>query len=493
MMYGKEKSDLLIVPEKQANNAGNPAAESVEGSGGNKRNAEEQNTDRTQSRGSVSQAQARIREAVTRNRGEKLTALLHHVTIDSLRWSFFQLRKNAATGIDGVTWKDYEVGLEDKLADLNRRVHTGAYRAQPSRRKYIPKADGKQRPLSIAALEDKIVQRAVVAILTPIYEADFLGFSYGFRPGRSQHNALDALAYGIKVKKICWILDADISRFFDTISHEWLIRFIEHRIGDKRIVRLIIKWLKAGVLEDGLMIEAEEGTPQGSVISPLLANIYLHYAYDLWAKQWREKYSQGDMIIVRFADDTVAGFQYREDGERFLAELKVRLEKFALKLHPEKTRLIEFGKFAAERRRKRGEGKPEAFDFLGFTHICGEKVGGKGFQLWRKTKREKLKAKIREVKEELRRHTHASIEEQGEWLNSVLRGHIAYFAVPTNSAALSAFRHYIRVRWLRRLRRRSQRHRMTWKRMQKYIDRYLPRPKILHPWPEQRFRVKYSS
>ncbi len=493
MMYGKEKSDLLIVPEKQTNKAGVLAAESVEGSGGNKRNAEEQNTDRTQSRVAVSQAQARIREAVTRKRGEKLTALLHHVTIDSLRWSFFQLRKNAATGIDGVTWKDYEVGLEDKLADLNRRVHTGAYRAQPSRRKYIPKADGKQRPLSIAALEDKIVQRAVVAILTPIYEAEFLGFSYGFRPGRSQHNALDALAYGIKVKKICWILDADISRFFDTISHEWLIRFIEHRIGDKRIIRLIIKWLKAGVLEDGLRIEAEEGTPQGSVISPLLANIYLHYAYDLWAKQWREKYSQGDMIIVRFADDTVAGFQHREDGERFLADLKVRLEKFALKLHPEKTRLIEFGKFAAERRRKRGEGKPEAFDFLGFTHICGEKFGGKGFQLWRKTKREKLKAKIKVVKEELRRHTHASIEEQGEWLNSVLRGHIAYFAVPTNSAALSAFRHHIIVRWIRCLRRRSQRHRMTWKRMQEYIDRYLPRPKILHPWPEQRFRVKYSS
>ena len=492
MMNGAQKSDPPILPMKPANKAGRPAAESVEGSGGIERNAELQSTVRTQSRAAVSRAQARIREAGTRNRGEKLTALLHHVTVDCLRWAFFQLRKDAAPGIDGTTWEDYAEGLESKLEDLHRRIHTGAYRAQPSRRKYIPKPDGRQRPLGIAALEDKIVQQAVVAILTPIYEAEFLGFSYGFRPGRSQHDALDALAFGIKAKKICWILDADIARFFDTISHEWLIRFIEHRIGDKRIIRLIIKWLKAGVLEEGQRIDTTEGTPQGAVISPLLANIYLHYAYDLWVNQWRARHARGDMIVVRFADDTVVGFQYRDDGERFLADLKERLEAFALNLHPEKTRLIEFGKFAAERRARRGGGKPETFDFLGFTHICGTKANGQGFQLWRKTKRKRLKAKVREVKGELRRHMHAPIDEQGRWLNRVLTGHYAYFAVPTNSAALSAFRHHIIVRWIRRLRRRSQRHRMTWARMQKYIDRYLPRPRILHPWPEQRFRVKYS-
>lgn len=492
MMNGTQKSDSPIVPMKPANKAGRPEAESVEGSGGIERNAGVQSTVRTQSREAVSQAQARIREAVNRNKGEKLTALLHHVTTACLRWAFFQLRKDAAPGIDGTTWEDYAEGLECKLEDLHRRIHTGAYRAQPSRRKYIPKPDGRQRPLGIAALEDKIVQQAVVAILTPIYESEFLGFSYGFRPGRSQHDALDALAFGIKAKKICWILDADISRFFDTISHDWLIRFLEYRIGDKRIIRLIIKWLKAGVLEEGQRIETTEGTPQGAVISPLLSNVYLHYVYDLWVNQWRGRHAQGDLIVVRFADDSVVGFQHRRDGERFLADLQGRLAEFALCLHPEKTRLIEFGKFAAERRARRGEGKPETFDFLGFSHICGEKANGKGFQLLRKTKRKRLKAKVREVKEELRRHMHAPIDEQGRWLNSVLRGHYAYFAVPTNSAALSAFRHHIIIRWIRRLRRRSQRHRMTWARMQTYIDRYLPRPQILHPWPEQRFRVKYS-
>jgi len=492
MTNGAQKSDSLIVPMKPANKAGRPAAELVEGGGGIKRNAEMQSMVRTQSREAVSQAQARIREAVNRNQGEKLTALLHHVTLDCLRWAYFQLRKDAAPGIDGTTWEDYAQGLESKLEDLLRRIHTGAYRAQPSRRKYIPKPDGRQRPLGIAALEDKIVQQAVVAILTPIYEAEFLGFSYGFRPRRSQHDALDALAFGIKAKKICWILDADISRFFDTISHDWLVRFVEHRIGDKRIIRLIIKWLKAGVLEEGQRIEATEGTPQGSVISPLLSNIYLHYVYDLWVNQWRGRHAQGDLIVVRFADDTVVGFQHRGDGKRFLADLKERLDVFALSLHPEKTRLIEFGKFAAERRARRGEGKPETFDFLGFTHICGTKVNGQGFQLRRETRRKRMKAKIREVKDELRRHMHAPIDEQGRWLNRVLRGHYAYFAVPTNSAALSAFRHHLIVRWIRRLRRRSQRHRMTWARMQKYVDRYLPRPRILHPWPEQRFRVKYS-
>ena len=464
----------------------------MEESSGTKRNAGQQSTDRTQSRAAVSQAQARIREAVLRNDKEKLTALLHHVTVDVLRWAFLSLRKRAAAGIDKVTWEAYRADLEQNLGYLHARIHRGAYRASPSRRVYIPKADGSERPLGIAALEDKIVQAALVAILTPIYEAEFLGFSYGFRPGRSQHDALDALAFGIKARKVCWILDADVSRFFDTISHDWLLRFIEHRVGDKRVIRLITKWLKAGVLEDGRRVEAMEGTPQGAVISPLLSNIYLHYVYDLWVRQWRKRHASGDMIVVRYADDTIVGFQHQRDGERFLADLKGRLAAFALTLHPEKTRLIAFGKFAAERRARRGRGKPETFDFLGFTHICGTKANGKGFQLWRKTVRKRLKAKLREIKEELRRHINASVAEQGRWLASVMRGYFAYHAVPTNSAAISAFRHHVIVRWLRVLRRRSQRHRMTWARMQRLVDRYLPKSRVLHPWPEERFRVKYS-
>src|SRR5499433_1958990 len=362
-----EKSDSPKVARKQANKAATAAAELVERRGGAKEKAELQSTDRTQSREAVSQAQARIREAVTRNGQDKLTALLHHIGVDALRASFSGLKKSAAPGVDDVTWTEYAENLEANLADLHRRVHTGAYRALPSRRKYIPKVDGKQRPLGIAALEDKIVQAAVVAILTPIYEAEFLGFSYGFRPGRSQHDALDALAYGINARKINWVLDADIARFFDTLSREWLIKFIEHRVGDRRLIRLIQKWLKAGVLEDGQLIETTEGTPQGSVISPLLANVYLHYVYDLWVAQWRVRHAKGDMIIVRYADDQIVGFQHRSDAERFLNDLRERLAAFALSLHPDKTRLIEFGRYAAERRAGRGLGKPETFDFLGLT------------------------------------------------------------------------------------------------------------------------------
>jgi RNA-directed DNA polymerase len=391
-----------------------------------------------------------------------------------------------------MTWADYAKGLEERLTDLHRRVHTGAYRAQPSRRVYIPKADGRQRPLGIAALEDKIVQQALVAILTPIYEAEFLGFSYGFRPGRSQHDALDALAFGIKAKKICWIVDADVSQFFDALSHEWLIKFMEHRIADRRVIRLVNKWLRAGVYEEGQRLETSEGVPQGAPISPLLANIYLHHAYDQWVNQWRKRHAQGDMIVVRYADDSVTGFRYRRDAEKFLADLQTRLAKFSLSLHPEKTRLIEFGKYAAERRGNRGLGKPETFDFLGMTHICGKKKDGKGFQLLRKTARKRMKTKLREIKEELRRHMHATVDEQGRWLGQVMRGYFAYYAVPTNGAALSAFRHHVIVRWLRVLRRRSQRGRITWKKMQRYVDLYLPKARILHPWPDERFRVKYS-
>ena len=490
-MSGSEKSDLLIVPVKPANKAARAVAELGEGSGRAGGNARLQSRARTQSREALSQAQARIREAVNRNRKEKLTALLHHINVDVLRAAFLALSRDAAPGIDGVTWEAYAEGLDDKLVDLHRRVQAGAYRALPSRRRYIPKADGQQRPLGIAAMEDKIVQAAVKAILTPIYEAEFLGFSYGFRPGRSQHDALDALAYGIKGRSVRWILDADITRFFDTVSHEWLIRFVEHRIGDKRIVRLIQKWLKAGVLEDGQRIVASEGTPQGAVISPLLANIYLHYAYDLWVRAWRKRHATGDMIVVRYADDTIVGFQHHRDAERFLMELEGRLAKFGLSLHPEKTRLIEFGRFVAEQRKARRQRRPKTFDFLGFTHICGFKRNGRGFQLWRRTKHKQRWAALKAINQQLQRMRHWNIDEQGRWLASVLTGYYAYFAVPTNIESMRTFRHHVKVRWWLNLRRRSQRHRMPWRRMNVIVARHLPFPTVLHPWPEQRFLVRH--
>jgi RNA-directed DNA polymerase len=440
----------------------------------------------------VSQAQGRIREAITRSNKERLTALLHHVSIDCLRWAFFNLKRRAAPGVDEVTCDQYAENLEANLVDLHARVHAGTYRALPSRRKYIPKADGKQRPLGIAAIEDKVVQAAVVAILTPIYEAEFLGFSYGFRPGRCQHDALDALAYGIRACKINWILDADIRSFFDSISPEWLVRFMEHRIGDRRIIRLIQKWLKAGVLEGDQWIETTEGTPQGAVASPLLANVYLHYVYDLWVQRWRKRHATGDMIVVRYADDTIVGFQHRRDAERFLNDLKNRLAQFALSLHPEKTRLIEFGAFAAERRKRRGESKPETFDFLGFTHLCGTRKDGTGFQLVRRTQRKRMRAKLNEIAGTLRRVRHRPIDEQGQWLGTVARGYFAYFAVPTNTRMLSAFRAHLGERWFRSLRRRSQRHRLPWERMSRLIDRFVPPVRLQHPWPDQRFSVTHS-
>ena len=486
MMHGAEKSDRPIVPMKRANKAGQPAAEPVEGRGWIEGNAGAQSTVRTQSRAAVSQARSRIREAVARNRNERLTALLHHINADVLRAAFFTLKKRAAPGIDRVTWDQYAADLEDHLQDLRGRIQRGAYRALPSRRRMIPKADGKQRPLGIAAIEDKIVQAAVVIILTPIYEAEFLGFSYGFRPGRGQHDALDALAYGIKGRNVRWIFDADIRSFFDTLNHDWLIRFVEHRIGDRRIIRLIQKWLKAGVMEEGVRVKATEGTPQGAVISPLLANIYLHYVYDLWVQRWRKRHATGDMIVVRYADDTIVGFQNSDDAKRFQRDLKERLKQFALDLHPEKTRLIAFGRFAAQ-----GRQRPGTFDFLGFTHICGQKRNGKGFQLWRKTSCKRKWAFISRVAEELRWHRHAPIDEQGRWLAAVLKGHYAYFAVPTNIAAVRAVRHHIKIRWYKTLRRRSQRHRPRWARMNVIVARHLPTPSVLHPWPDYRFIVNH--
>ena len=432
----------------------------------------------------------RVRTAARLRKKEKFTALLHHVTIDLLRDAYSWLKRDAAAGVDGVTWDEYGTDLESNLVDLHARLHRGAYRAQPSRRVYIPKPDGRQRPLGIAALEDKIVQRALVELLNAIYEEDFLGFSYGFRPGRGQHDALDALYVGITSRKVNWILDADIAAFFDTVSHDWLIRFVEHRIGDKRVIRLIRKWLKAGVLEDGRIETTEVGTPQGAVISPLLANIYLHYVFDLWAERWRQREAKGDVVIVRYADDVVVGFQHRHEAERFLGELARRLADFALRLHTDKTRLIEFGRFAAANRRERGLGKPEPFDFLGFTHICGRSRKG-WFQLRRQSRRDRMRAKLREIKDALRVHWHAPIDEQGSWLRHVMTGYFAYHAVPTNGPSLAQFRWAVTWLWRRALRRRSQRDKTDWNAVHRLVDRWLPRPRILHPWPSQRFAVKH--
>src|SRR6201998_2750513 len=429
-MNGPEKSDPEIVAGKPANkaqpsverSAGEPyAAEPVERRVGTKGNAGQQSTRRTQGRESVSQALERIRKVARDRTQEKFSALLHHINIDLLEEAFFELKKNAAPGVDRLTWKDYEADLEHNLEDWHARLHGEAYRALPSRRVYIPKPDGRQRPLAVAALEDKIVQRAVTALLNAIYEEEFLGFSYGFRPGRSAHDAMDALCVGIHSKKVSFILDADIRSFFDEISQEWLVRFLEHRIGDRRIIRLIQKWLKACVLEDGVVTARDRGTGQGSVISPLLANIYLHYAFDLWVERWRRRKATGDMIIVRFADDFIIGFEHETDAQRFLDEMRKRLGEFALSLHPEKTRLIEFGRFAAERRKRRGLGKPETFNFLGFTFICGRSRSGK-FQIKRKTRRDRMRAKLREIKQALRRCMHRPIPEQGKRLGGVGRG-----------------------------------------------------------------------
>src|SRR5215470_6182710 len=487
MMHGREKSDSAIVAGKPTNNAVPTAAEPVERRAEAKGNASQQSTDRAQNRAAASQALARIRKVAKERKKERFTALLHHISVDLLDEAFFDLKEDAAAGVDGLSWADYEQNLERNLEDLHARIHRGAYRALPSRRVYIPKADGRQRPLAIAALEDKIVQRATIAVLNAIYEEDFLGFSYGFRPGRGTHDALDALVVGIESTKVNWILDADIRSFFDEISQDWLVRFLEHRIGDRRIIRLIQKWLKAGILEDGVVTVIERGTGQGAVISPLLANVYLHYVLDLWAKDWRQFKATGDMIIVRYADDFIVGFQCEGDARRFLDELRLRLAENALTLHPEKTRLIEFGRFAATNRKNRGLGRPETFNFLGFTFISGKSRNGK-FLVKRKTRRDRMLAKLRMIKQELRRLMHQPIPTLGKWLGRVVRGYFNYHAVPTNIRALARFRDGVVERWLRVLRRRSQRgRRLTWDQMVKLADEWLPRTRIIHPWPRRRF------
>jgi group II intron reverse transcriptase/maturase len=489
MMHGREKSDPAIVAAKPANAAEQSAAELVEPRAGTKGNAVERSTGRMQSRETVTQALERIRQAARQRKKEKFTALLHHVSIAHLEAAFYELKESAAAGVDGLTWKDYEADLERKLANLHACIHRGAYRPQPSRRVYIPKPDGRERPLAVAALEDKIVQRATAAVLGAIYEEDFLGFSYGFRPGRGAHDALDALVVAISSRKVNWILDADIQSFFDTVSQEWLIRFVEHRIGDRRIIRLIQKWLKAGVLEDGIVSVSDRGTGQGAVISPLLANIHLHYVLDLWAERWRRREATGDMIIVRYADDFIVGFEHESDARCFLDGMRERLKEFALSLNPEKTRLIEFGRFAVENRKRRGLAKPETFNFLGFTFICGKSRRGK-FLVERKPRRDRMRAKLKSIKQGLRRRMHQPIPEQGQWLRNVVTGYYNYFAVPTASRALGAFHHHVCECWLRTLRRRGQRDRTTWERTTKLAADWLPKPHILHPWPSVRFAVR---
>jgi RNA-directed DNA polymerase len=489
-MHERGKSDSPVVPAKPPNKAASAAAEVVEGRGLAKGNAASETRPGRRAGMSAPSELDRVRQVAQKDGEARFTALLHHVAVDRLRAAYWALRPQAAPGVDGVTWGDYGRDLEANLRDLHARVHRGGYRARPSRRAYIPKTDGRRRPLGIAALEDKILQRAVVEVLGAIYETDFLGFSYGFRPGRSPHDALDALAVGIKRRKLNWVLDADLSDFFTSLDHCWLEKFLEHRIADERMLRLIRKWLKAGVIENGIRSETVEGTPQGASASPLLANVYLHYVFDLWAERWRRRKARGDVVIVRFADDYIVGFEHHQDAQRFVADLRDRLAKFALELHADKTRLIEFGRYAAERRRARGLGKPETFDFLGFTHLCAKQRNGR-FTVKRITISQRMRAKLRQVKDELVRRRHQPIPAQGRWLASVVRGHCAYYAVPGNSRAVKAFRTQATRHWCAELRRRSQRHRLDWERMNRIATRWLPPARITHPYPEKRFDARY--
>jgi group II intron reverse transcriptase/maturase len=462
----------------------------MEGRGLAKGNLPQQNASRTPSRKDAPSALERVRQAAEKDKKLRFTALLHHVyNLETLRMAYFSLKKEAAPGVDGKTWRHYGEQLEVNLQELSDRVKRGAYRAKPVRRVYIPKADGRQRPLGVTALEDKIVQRAAVEVLNAIYETDFLGFSYGFRPGRSQHQALDALYTGLLTRKVNWVLDLDIKGFFDELSHEWLVKFIEHRVADRRVVRLIQKWLNAGVLEDGKRIRVEEGTPQGGSASPLLANVYLHYVFDLWVQSWRRKRAHGDVIIVRYADDIVVGLNSKADADQFRAELTERMRKFNLELHPEKTRLLEFGPFAINNRQRRGEGKPETFNFLGFTHICVKKRSNGMYTVFRQTMRQRLQAKLHEVKAELQRRMHEPIPELGTWLQAVVRGHIRYYGVPMNTAALRLFRSQVGWRWHRALSRRRKNGCVPWDRMRRLIHRWLPPPTVCHPYPLRRMGV----
>jgi group II intron reverse transcriptase/maturase len=432
-----------------------------------------------------------VRQAAQRSKQARFTALLHHITVELLTESFHSLERNAAPGIDGVTWWAYQENLDETLKDLHGRIHQGSYRARPAKRSYIPKADGSQRPLAILCLEDKIVQQAVVFVLEAIYEADFLGFSYGFRPGRGQHDALDALQVGLWRKGVNWVLDADIQGFFSAMSHDWTLRFLEHRIADKRTLRLIAKWLKVGTItQKGHVERSMQGAPQGAVISPILANVYLHYAFDLWVHRWRRQKASGDVVVIRYADDTIVGFQHEHEAKAFLLDLHERLRGFELALHPDKTRLIRFGRNAARERRERGEGKPETFDFLGFTHFCSRSKKTGSFIIGRKTIKKRMVAKLKLLKVELRRRLHDTIAETGRWLNPLLKGHINYFAIPGNSPSLWWFCNEVRWLWLRSLRRRSQKAFLNWEKFLRLTSRFFPPIKILHPQPLHRFDAR---
>jgi RNA-directed DNA polymerase len=496
-VHAVRQSDGSVVSTKSVNkDASEASAEWMEKRDPVERNAMQSNLSGTQSlnKDKPNRLQG-VRDAARKDGKLKFTALLHHADVEALRRSFYQLKKTAAVGIDGVTWQDYEQGLEEKLKDLHGRIHRGSYRAKPSRRIYIPKPDGRKRPLGIASLEDKIVQHAVSEILECIYEEDFIGFSYGFRPGRGQHDALDALSVALTGKRVNWVLDADIEGFFDAMDHAWLIKFLEHRIGDKRILRLIRKWLRAGISEDGEWRETEQGTPQGAVISPLLSNVYLHYVFDLWVKWWREKRCKGEVVVVRYADDFVMGFEHQEEAQACLEELRTRLAKFGLKLHTEKTRLIEFGRYTSARRKERGERRPETFDFLGFTHKCAKTKKDGRFTIHRHSNAKRLRAKLLEIRLELRKRMNCPLGENARWLRRVVQGWLNYHAVPNNSQRIGRFIDEVSRHWLRTIRRRSQRGKSnwTWARMHLLVRRHLPRPHIIHPYPEQRFRARLKA
>ena len=494
-MHATGESDGDVVPTKPVNNVdADSTAESVEERSPANGNAQQTALHRTQGREKRrSCGLSGVREAARRSSTLRFTALLHHINERLLFESFDHLKKSAAPGVDGVTWSDYEADLEANIKDLHDRIHRGAYRAKPSRRAWIPKSDGRQRPLGVASLEDKLVQQAVVWVLQCIYEQDFLGFSYGYRPGRSPHQALDALSVAITSRKVNWILDADLESYFETIDHAWLIKFLEHRIGDNRILRLIRKWLHAGVVEEGVRSTSDVGSPQGSGISPLLSNVFLHYVFDLWIEWWRRQPGRGDIVVVRFADDLVIGFQHKNDAEACLEQLQERFTKFGLKLNEAKTRLIEFGRFAADERSRRGQGRPETFDFLGFTHQCGKSRAKGWFMVNRRSINQRMRAKLAEIKQELRKRRHDSIGETGRWLGRVVQGWLNYHAVPGNIVRLRTFTDEIHKLWLHQLRRRSQRSKWTWSRMHRLVRKHIPQPRILHPYPNKRFRDRLAA
>ena len=489
-MHADENSDGVIVPEKRPNKEGLPSAEAVEGRTPPKGNGGETAAARTLRRDTASNGLIAVRRAARQSKSVRFTALLHHITIDLLKRSYLSLGRDSAPGIDGVTWQTYGENLEEKLEDLHDKVHRSSYRARPARRTYIPKADGSKRPLSILCLEDKIVQQAVATVLEAIYEEDFLGFSYGFRPGRGQHDAPDALHAGILRTQVNWVLDADIRGFFDAMAHSWIIRFLEHRIADKRILRLIAKWLKVGTVEEGRRTRGVCGAPQGAVISPILANVYLHYVFDLWVHRGRLTKASGDMIIIRYADDTIVGFQHEREARAFLDDLKERMRKFELALHPDKTRLIRFGRHAAKQREKLREGKPETFDFLGFTHFCTRSRKWGTFVIGRKTIKKRMRAKLLAIKIELRRIMHDPIAKTGAWVKQMLKGHLNYFAVSGNHPSLWWFFNKVKRLWLASLKRRSQTARLSWEKFIQFVARFFPPIRTIHPLPCHRFDAR---